>query len=91
MTTPGHLADADAAELKEIRAACPHLDAVAQCVRDFADRMRELRGDLLPAWMDRVHADDLPALNSLVAGLRRDQDAVVAGPPTGAPGRSKAR
>ncbi|MFD8726136.1 ISL3 family transposase [Streptomyces sp. NPDC059629] len=79
MTTPRHLADADAAELKEIRAACPHLDAVAQHVRDFADMMRELRGDLLPAWMDRVHADDLPALHSLVAGLRRDQVAVVAG------------
>ncbi|MEU9190951.1 transposase [Streptomyces sp. NPDC048484] len=28
MTNPGHLADADAAELKEIRTACPHLDAV---------------------------------------------------------------
>ncbi|WP_329282455.1 transposase [Streptomyces sp. NBC_01451] len=83
MTTPGHLADVGAAELKEIRAACPHLDAVAQHVRDFDDMMRDLRGDLLPAWMDRVQADDLPALHSLVAGLRRDQDAVVAGLSTG--------
>jgi transposase len=37
------------------------------------------RGDLLPDWMGRVLADDLPALHSLVTGLRRDQDAVVAG------------
>ncbi|MER6068007.1 ISL3 family transposase [Streptomyces sp. NPDC001817] len=79
MTPPGHLADADAAELKEIRAACPHLDAVARHVRDFADMMRDLRGDLLPDWMERVLGDDLPALHSLVTGLRRDQDAVVAG------------
>ncbi|MFD4613584.1 transposase [Streptomyces sp. NPDC058440] len=79
MTDPGHLADADAAELKEIRTACPHLDAVARHVRDFADMMRDLRGDQLPAWMDRVTQDELPALHSLVNGLRRDLDAVTAG------------
>ena len=78
MPNPGHLADADAAELKEIRAACPHLDAVARHVRDFAGMMRDLRGDQLPAWMDRVTQDELPALHSLVNGLRRDLDAVTA-------------
>jgi transposase len=78
MTNPGHLAEADAAELKEIRATCPHLDAVAGHVRDFADMMRDLRGAQLPAWMDRVTQDDLPALHSLVNGLRRDLDAVTA-------------
>lgn len=42
--------------------------------------IRDLRGDQLPAWMDRVLADDLPAaLHSLVNGLRRDFDAVTAG------------
>ncbi|MET9641183.1 transposase [Streptomyces virginiae] len=30
-------------------------------------------------WMERVLADDLPALHSLVSGLRRDFDAVTAG------------
>jgi transposase len=29
--------------------------------------------------MDDVQADDLPDLHSFVAGVRRDQDAVVAG------------
>ncbi|MET8954763.1 ISL3 family transposase [Streptomyces sp. NPDC004533] len=79
MTSPGHLAETDAAELKEIRAACPHLDATARHVRDFADMMRDLRGEELPAWMDRVLADDLPALHSLVNGMKRDLDAVTAG------------
>ncbi|WP_123982715.1 ISL3 family transposase [Streptomyces sp. Ag109_O5-1] len=78
MTNPGHLSDADATELKEIRAACPHLDAVARHVRAFADMMRDLRGDQLPAWMDRVTQDELPALHSLVNGIRRDFDAVTA-------------
>ncbi|MER6198127.1 transposase [Streptomyces sp. NPDC001586] len=78
MTNPGHLTETDAAELKEIRAACPELDAAARHVRDFADMMRDLRGELLPSWMERVLADDLPALHSLVNGLRRDHDAVTA-------------
>ncbi|MFJ7280936.1 ISL3 family transposase [Kitasatospora sp. NPDC098663] len=79
MTDPGSLTADDAADLKEIRANCPELDAVTHHVRDFAAMMRDLRGDQLPAWMERVVADDLPALHSLVTGPRRDQDAVVAG------------
>ncbi|WP_406117908.1 transposase [Streptomyces sp. NBC_00989] len=78
MTNPGHLSETDATELKEIRTACPELDAAARHARDFADMMRDLRGDLLPCWMDRVLADDLPALHTLVNGLRRDHDAVTA-------------
>ncbi len=79
MTNPAHLAAADAAELKEIRAVCPHLDATARHVRDFAEMLRNLRGDQLPDWMNRVLDDDLPALHSLVSGLRRDLEAVTAG------------
>ncbi|MGW0633609.1 transposase [Streptomyces sp. NPDC002758] len=79
MTNPGQLQDEDALTLKEIRAGCPELDAVTRHVRDFAAMMRDLRGDQLPKWMERVEQDALPALHSLVNGLRRDQDAVIAG------------
>ncbi|MGW6799406.1 ISL3 family transposase [Streptomyces sp. NPDC055039] len=79
MTNPGNLLDEDALALKEIRAGCPELDAVTQHVRDFAAMMRDLAGSELSAWMERVEHDDLPALHSLVNGLRRDQDAVTAG------------
>ena len=79
MTDPGNLTADDAADLKEIQTRCPELDAVTRHVRDFAVMMRDLRGDQLPAWMDRVLADDLPALHSLVNGLSRDVDAVTAG------------
>jgi transposase len=41
--------------------------------------IRELRGERLHDRMDDVEAHDLPAVHSFVAGLRRDQDAVVAG------------
>ncbi|WP_369228721.1 ISL3 family transposase (plasmid) [Streptomyces sp. R39] len=79
MTKPGNLSDEDALALKEIRAGCPELDAVTGHVRDFATMMRDLTGSELPVWMERVERDNLPALHSLVNGLRRDQDAVIAG------------
>ncbi|MFD7612403.1 transposase family protein [Streptomyces sp. NPDC059828] len=78
MTDAGNLTAHDAAHLKEIRTSCPELDAVTHHVRDFAAMMRDLRGDQLPAWMERVLADDLPALHSLINGLSRDIDAVTA-------------
>ncbi|WP_456294040.1 ISL3 family transposase [Streptomyces mirabilis] len=79
MTNPGNLADEDALTLKEIRAACPELDAATGHVRDFATMMRDLTGSELPDWIARVEHDNLPALHSLLNGLRRDQDAVIAG------------
>ncbi|MER5219345.1 transposase [Streptomyces flaveus] len=78
MTNPERLSSADATELKEIRAVCPELDAAARHVRDFAAMMRDQQGSLLPGWMERVLADDLPALHTLVNGFRRDLDAVTA-------------
>lgn len=59
MTNPGDLAETDAAELKEIRAACPHLDTTARHVRDFADMMRDLRGEEGPR---RGHSRPVHAL-----------------------------
>jgi transposase len=79
MTNPDNLSTGDAVQLKEILARCPELDATAGHVRDFAVMMRELRGDRLDNWMRRVQGDDLPALHSFVTGIKRDQDAVVAG------------
>jgi transposase len=59
-------------------AAFPLAETEAE-YRQFAEMIRELRSDCLQQWMDAVQADDLPALHSFVAGLGRDQDAVVAG------------
>ena len=41
--------------------------------------IQSLGGDRLPARIDAVRADDLPALHSFATGLARDQDAVTAG------------
>jgi len=79
MTDPLHLHCEEADQLAKALAACPELRATAERVREFADLMNKQRGDRLPDWMRRVQADPLPALHSLITGLRRDLDAVVAG------------
>ncbi|WP_444543363.1 transposase [Micromonospora sonchi] len=79
MTDPVRLAPEQRAQLTDALAYCPELQATATHVRDFADLMRKRRGERLLDWMQRVEADDLPALHSLITGLRRDLDAVTAG------------
>lgn len=59
-TNPGNLTDEDSHALKEIRAACPELDAIADHVRDFAEMMRDLSGAHLPQWIERVEQDRCP-------------------------------
>jgi hypothetical protein len=76
---PEHLDTEHSAALTGILARCPALRAVRRHVAAFAAMMRELGGKLLDAWMRAVEADDLPALHTLVTGLRRDHAAVTAG------------
>ncbi len=79
MREPGKLDADEQVRLQALLDRCPELNALAGHVRAFAQMIRGLRGDRLQEWMDEVQADDLPALHSFVVGLRRDQDAVVAG------------
>ena len=81
LSRPASLDDGDQARLAAVRASCPHLDSLAGHIRDFADMMTRRQGLLaLEDWLTRVEADDQPDLHSLAAGIRRDQDAVTAGP-----------
>jgi transposase len=79
MRDPANLDGEDGHRLTSILARCPELDATRRHVGAFAHMIRDLRGDRLPDWMDRVRADDLPALHSFVTGLRHDLAAVTAG------------
>ena len=80
LSRPGSLDDGDQARLAAARAACPHLDALAGHIRDFAGMMTRRQGLLaLEDWLTRVKADDQPELHSLATGIRRDQEAVTAG------------
>jgi transposase len=79
LTDPRHLDAEQSDQLAKALASCPELRATAEHVREFADLMNKRRGDRLTGWMHRVQADPLPALHSLITGLHRDLDAVVAG------------
>ena len=65
--------------LRDVQAACPHLDATARHVRAFAAMMTNLTGAQLPTWIHHVRHDDLPHLRQFADGLQHDYDAVVAG------------
>jgi hypothetical protein len=74
--------DLDADEqvaLKQVLAACPHLQATAGHVGTFAEMLTGLHGQNLDAWMAAVDADELPHLHSFVTGLKRDYAAVLNG------------
>jgi transposase len=80
VTDPEHLSAGDQVRLKQVLARCPQLEATAKHVACLAAMMGQRSGkEQLPAWLDAVCADDLPALHSLVAGPRRDVDAVTNG------------
>lgn len=79
MTDPDHLDPDDQAQLDDARARCPHLDALAGHVTEFAKILTGLHGERLDNWIARVNADDLPHLRSFTTGLRNDHAAVVNG------------
>jgi transposase len=73
---PDDLDTDEALKLKQVLAACPHLDATATHVSTFAEMLTGRHGDRLDSWMATVDTDDLPHLHRFVTGLRRDYHAV---------------
>lgn len=79
MQDTNNLVPEDEQCLQTVLKHCPELAAARRHVGAFAHMIRDLRGDRLPEWIDRVHADNLPALHSFITGLYQDLDAVTAG------------
>ena len=78
LTDPDNLDD-EKEKLARARERCPHLDALAGHVTEFAKILTGLHGDRLDDWITAVEADDQPDLHSFARGLRRDHDAVLNG------------
>ena len=77
LTDPENLDDDGKRELARAREQCPHLDALARHVAEFAKMLTGLHGDRLDDWLAAVEADDgQPDLHSFARGIRRDHDAV---------------
>jgi transposase len=79
LTDPDSLGDDEKAKLAQAREHCPHLDALAGHVTEFAKILTGLHGDRLDDWITAVEADDQPDLHSFAYGLKRDYDAVKNG------------
>jgi hypothetical protein len=76
---PGNLDDDEKAKLAGARERCPHLNALAGHVTEFARILTGRDGGHLDAWITAVEADDQPDLHSFVRGIKRDYDAVLNG------------
>jgi transposase len=76
LADPDNLDDDEKAKLAQARERCPHLDALAGHVTEFAKILTGLHGDRLDDWIAAVDADDQPDLHSFTRGLRHDYDAV---------------
>jgi transposase len=76
MHHPAHLTSDQTRQLTDARARCPHLDALAARVSEFAVILTGRHGDRLDDWITAAHATDLPALHSFTRGLHRDYSAV---------------
>jgi transposase len=76
---PGNLDDDEKAGLAQARERCPHLDALAGHVTEFAKILTGRHGSRLDDWMAAVEADDQPDLHSFVRGIKRDYHAVLNG------------
>jgi transposase len=80
MTDPDNLDSDNADQLRAIIARSPKIAALAEHVRNFATMMRKRTGTRdLPRWIEKVNADDLPALHTLTNGIRTDLAAVTNG------------
>ncbi|HJZ06846.1 MAG TPA: transposase, partial [Trebonia sp.] len=79
LTGPGNLSSEEEQELTRARERCPHLDALAAHVTEFAKILTGRHGGRLDDWITTVDADDQPHLHSFTRGLRQDHDAVLNG------------
>jgi transposase len=76
LTSPATLGEEEKQELTRARQRCPHLDALAAHVTEFAKILAGRHGGRLDDWITAVEADDQPHLHSFTRGLRHDHDAV---------------
>ena len=76
---PATLSNDEQASLRGVQDRCPHLDALAGHITEFAKILTGRHGDRLDAWIAAVEADDQPDLHAYAAGLKRDHAAVLNG------------
>jgi transposase len=81
LTRPDHLEPGEREQLAQIRAGCPHIDALAGHITAFAEMMDGLTGAThLDPWLAAVEAaDGQPEPRSFANGICIDREAVLNG------------
>jgi hypothetical protein len=79
LTDPNNLGDDEKDKLAGARERCPHLNALAGQVTEFAKILTGLHGDRLDDWITAAGADDQPDLHSFARGVKHDHQAVLNG------------
>jgi transposase len=65
--------------LAKLRQINPEVDQAYDFVQQFAHILRQRQGEHLDTWLAQVQSSNLPELQSFVAGVEKDKDAVRAG------------
>jgi len=76
---PEDLKPEERENLQQLRQASPDLETAYQLVKEFLHMVRDLTGEQLDKWLNKVEASHLQAFQSFVTGVQQDKDAVLAG------------
>ena len=76
---PEDLKPEERENLQQLRQASPDLETAYQLVKEFLQMVRDLTGEQLDKWLNKVEASHLQAFQSFVTGVQQDKDAVLAG------------
>ncbi|GHO60564.1 transposase [Ktedonobacter robiniae] len=66
-------------ELFQIRQASPEIEAAYQLVQTVLQMLRERTGQHLETWLKAAETSHIPEFESFAAGVRQDQNAILAG------------
>jgi transposase len=65
--------------LRQLRQASPSLEVTYHLGEEFLHLVRERMGEQLDAWLNKVEASHLQAFQTVVTGVQKDTEAVLAG------------
>jgi len=73
------LDETEQSALQVLLQACPTASALYQLAQEFLSLLRQRKGDLLDAWIEKVKESQINELCRLVNSIERDKAAVLAG------------
>lgn len=79
MRDPHDLDETEQSTLQALLQASPTAHILYQLVREFLSLLRQRKGELLDAWLEKVKESQIRELSRMVNSIERDKAAVLAG------------